>query len=55
MAKKIKKQMTSLWIEEELKQELDHIADNHSLSMGWLINYYIKLGIKSDKVFKKEE
>ena len=47
--KKREKVMTSLWIDKDLKDELDEIAEEEERSLAWLINHFIREGLKGRK------
>jgi len=44
--KKTEKVMTSLWIDKDLKDQLDEIAEEEDRTLGWLINHFIREGLK---------
>ena len=47
--KKGEKVMTSLWIDKDLKDQLDEIAEEEERSLAWLINNLIREGLKGRK------
>jgi hypothetical protein len=44
-----KKVMTSLYIEKDLREKLDQIGKEEDRSFGWLVNYYLKKGLDSER------
>jgi predicted transcriptional regulator len=44
--KKTEKVMTSLWIDKDLKDQLDEIAEKEDRSLAWLINHFIRDGLE---------
>ena len=43
------KVMTSLWIDKDLKDELDKIAEEEDRTLGWLINHFVREGLRGRK------
>jgi len=47
--KKTEKVMTSLWIDKDLKDQLDKIAEKEDRTLGWLINHFIREALEGRK------
>jgi predicted transcriptional regulator len=47
--KKGEKVMTSLYLDKDLKDQLDEIAEKEDRSLAWLINNLIREGLKGRK------
>lgn len=43
------KVMTSLWIDKDLKDQLDIIAEEEERSLAWLINHFIREALEGRK------
>ena len=49
MPKKAEKIMTSFYIEQKLKNQLDEIGAKEDRSFVWLVNHYLKKGLDSER------
>lgn len=45
--KKGEKVLTSIYLDKELKIQLEKLAEKEERSMAWLINHFIEKGLKN--------